>query len=172
MSVANAAPDPTRVARDLERIFAASASCRPIDRLGRSGDASIYRLIPQAIVRPTDLGRGERPPRLGPARRRHLTFRAAGTSLSGQAVTDDMLVELAPHFGQARACSTGAGASGPQPGVVGGHLNRLLAPHGRPHRPRPRLDRRGDDRRHRQQQLLGHVRGVVQNSYHTLDAWR
>ena len=42
-----------RVIEDLERILAPErVLTRPIDRLGRSADASIYRLIPQAIVRP------------------------------------------------------------------------------------------------------------------------
>ena len=35
-------------------------------------------------------------------RGRHLTFRAAGTSLSGQAVSDDVLVEIGPFFRAAR----------------------------------------------------------------------
>ena len=47
--------DPASV-RDLERILSPErVLARPIDRLSRSADASIYRLIPQAIVRPRDL---------------------------------------------------------------------------------------------------------------------
>jgi len=41
------------VVGDLERILSpARVLSRPIDRLGRSTDASIYRLVPEAIVRP------------------------------------------------------------------------------------------------------------------------
>ena len=48
-------PDPGLV-RDLERLLGPErVLSRPIDRLGRSADASIYRLIPQAIVRPRGL---------------------------------------------------------------------------------------------------------------------
>ena len=90
-------------------------------------DASIYRLIPEAVVRPRDLGevRSSSPM---PAPRRHLTFRTAGTSLSGQAVSDDLLVELAPHWKRARVLDAGRRIWS-QPGVIGGHLNRMLAPH-------------------------------------------
>ena len=44
-----------------------------------------------------------------------------------------------------------------QPGVVGGYLNRVLAPLRPPPRARSRVDRRRHDRRHRRQQLLRHV---------------
>ena len=47
---------PTPLVEDLERILAPErVLARPIDRLGRSADASIYRLIPQVVVRPRDL---------------------------------------------------------------------------------------------------------------------
>ena len=88
-------------------------------------DASIYRLVPRAVVGPGSPGAGP----LAYARaRRHLTFRAGGTSLSGQAVTDDILVELAP-FG--RACVLDGGARLVPTEFVGGRVNRLLAPLGR-----------------------------------------
>jgi D-lactate dehydrogenase len=142
---------------------------RAIDRLGRSADASIYRLIPEAIVRPT--GPGEVGELLAWARRkrRHLTFRAAGTSLSGQAVTDDVLVELAPFFRKARVLDGGARVQA-QPGVIGGHLNRLLLPHER---------RIGPDPASIDTAMVGGILannssgmccGVAQNSYHTLDS--
>ena len=45
------------VVGDLERILSPDrVLSRPIDRLGRSADASIYRLIPEAIVRPRSVG--------------------------------------------------------------------------------------------------------------------
>jgi hypothetical protein len=45
--------------RDLGRVLAPDrVLSRPIDLLGRSVDASIYRLIPQVVVRPRDLGGG------------------------------------------------------------------------------------------------------------------
>ena len=164
-------PDPALV-KDLERLLSPErVLARPLDRLGRSVDASLYRLIPQAVVRPRDLEevRGL----LAWARRRKvgLTFRTAGTSLSGQAVTDQVLVELAPYWGEARVLDGGARIWS-QPGVVGGHLNRMLAPHQR---------RIGPDPASIDAAMLGGILsnnssgmccGVTQNSYRTLHALR
>src|SRR5512135_2041767 len=158
------------VALDLERILSPErVLSRPIDRVSRSADASIYRLVPEAVVRPR--GTGEVRELLAWARRRgrHLTFRAAGTSLSGQSVTDDVLVEIGPYFRAARVLDGGARVW-TQPGVVGAHLNRLLAAH------RTRL---GPDPASIDAAMIGGILsnnssgmccGVAQNSYHTLDS--
>jgi D-lactate dehydrogenase len=162
-------PDPATL-RDLEAILSPQrVLSRPIDRLGRSADASIYRLIPEAIVRPTGAGEVGELFAWARRKRRHLTFRAAGTSLSGQAVTDDVLVELAPHFRKARVLDGGMRVEA-QPGVIGGHLNRLLAAHER---------RIGPDPASIDTAMVGGILannssgmccGVAQNSYHTLDS--
>jgi D-lactate dehydrogenase len=147
-----------------ERVLA-----RPIDRLGRSVDASIYRLIPEVVVRPKDLEEVRALLAYARGHGRRLTFRTAGTSLSGQAVTDDILVELAPFW---RACRVldGGRRVWSQPGVVGGYLNRLLAPLGY---------RIGPDPASIDAAMIGGIVannssgmccGVVQNSYHTLDS--
>ena len=155
---------------DLERILSPDrVLSRPIDRLGRSADASIYRLVPEAVVRPRSVGEVRELLAWAGRRRRHMTFRAAGTSLSGQAVSDDVLVEIGPFFRGARVLDDGVRVW-TQPGVVGAHLNRLLAPH------RTRL---GPDPASIDAAMMGGIFannssgmccGVVQNSYHTLDA--
>jgi D-lactate dehydrogenase len=156
----------------LQQIFSSErVLTRTIDRLGRSADASIYRLIPEAIVRPRDAGELRALFAWARRERRHLTFRAAGTSLSGQAVSDDVLVEVGPFFRSASVLDDG-GRIRAQPGVVGSHLNRLLAPHGR---------RIGPDPASIDAAMIGGIVannssgmccGVAQNSYHTLDAAR
>ena len=165
-------PADPAVVFDLQQIFSAErVLTRTIDRLGRSADASIYRLIPEAIVRPRDAEELRALFAWARRERRHLTFRAAGTSLSGQAVSDDVLVEVGPFFRAASVLDDG-GRIRTQPGVVGSHLNRLLAPHGR---------RIGPDPASIDAALIGGIVannssgmccGVAQNSYHTLDAAR
>jgi D-lactate dehydrogenase len=165
------AADPATAA-DLARILSPErVLTRPIDRLGRSADASIYRLIPEAVVRPRDLAEVAQLFAWARRRRRHLTFRAAGTSLAGQAVTDDVLVELGPYFRRARVLDDGARIEA-EPGVVGGHLNRLLAAHER---------RIGPDPASIDAAMIGGILannssgmccGVAQNSYHTLAGLR
>jgi D-lactate dehydrogenase len=154
--------------RDLGRLLAPErVLSRPIDLLGRSVDASIYRLIPLAVVRPRDVAEVQGLLEYARRRGRHLTFRAGGTSLSGQAVTDDILVELAPFWKGVRVLDGGARVWC-QPGVVAGYVNRLLAPLGR---------RLGPDPASIDAAMMGGIVannssgmccGVAQNSYHTL----
>jgi D-lactate dehydrogenase len=161
--------DPVLIA-DLGRLLAPERVLfRPIDRLGRSADASLYRLIPEAVVRPRDLSEVKALLAYAGRHHRHLTFRTAGTSLSGQAVSDDLLVELAPHWRGVRILDGGRRVSA-QPGVIGGHLNRLLAQH---------KTRIGPDPASIDACMIGGIVannssgmccGVVQNSYHTLDS--
>jgi D-lactate dehydrogenase len=161
--------DPGVVA-DLERILSRDrVLSRPIDRLGRSADASIYRLIPEAIVRPRSVAEVRELFAWARRRRRHMTFRAAGTSLSGQAVSDDVLVETGPFFRGARVLDDGARIWA-QPGVIGAHLNRLLAAH---------QTRIGPDPASIDAAMIGGILannssgmccGVAQNSYNTLDS--
>lgn len=122
-------PD-ARLVVDLARALAPErVLARPIDRLARSVDASIYRLIPEAVVRPKDLAEMKALLECARSHARPLTFRTAGTSLSGQAVTDGILVELGPHWKACRVLDEGRRVWF-QPGVIGGYLNRLLAPQG------------------------------------------
>ena len=161
--------DPVLV-RDLGRLLAPDrVLSRPLDRLGRSVDASIYRLIPQVVVRPKDLDEVRRLLRYARERGRRITFRTAGTSLSGQAVTDDVLVELAPYWSASRILDGGRRVW-TQPGVVGGYLNRILAPLGY---------RLGPDPASIDAAMMGGILannasgmcgGVVHNAYHTLDS--
>jgi hypothetical protein len=101
-------PD-TGLIRDLGALLAPErVLARPIDLVARSVDASIYRLIPRVVVRPRDLDEVRALLAYTRAHGRHLTFRTAGTSLSGQAVTDDILVELAPFWKAYRVLDGGA----------------------------------------------------------------
>ena len=77
-----------------ERILA-----RPIERIAYASDASFYRLVPQAVVQPATVEEIQKLFAYCQANRIPLTFRAAGTSLSGQAITDGMLVELSRYWG-------------------------------------------------------------------------
>ena len=161
-------PDPS-VVFDLQQLLAPErVLTRPIDRLGRSADASIYRLIPEAIVRPREVGEVRALFEWARRRRRHMTFRAAGTSLSGQAVSDDVLVETMPFFRRTSVLEDGARIR-TQPGVVGGHLNRLLAPHGTRIGPDPASIDCATIGGILANNSSGMCCGVAQNSYHTLD---
>ena len=71
---------------------------RPIDLIAYASDASFYRLIPKAVVLAKDLEEIRALFALSQQTRIPLTFRAAGTSLSGQSISDGLLVEVARNW--------------------------------------------------------------------------
>ncbi|MCW8920644.1 MAG: FAD-binding protein, partial [Sedimenticola sp.] len=70
----------------------------PLRTLAYGTDASFYRLIPKLVVKVND--ETEIIAILSAAHRLHtpVTFRAAGTSLSGQAISDSVLLVLSGDY--------------------------------------------------------------------------
>jgi D-lactate dehydrogenase len=102
---------------------------RPVERITRAADASFYRLIPRAVVLPSSVDEVRALFRLSHEARIPMTFRAAGTSLSGQAVSDGLLVDIARHF-RGVTVEDGGRRVRVQPGVIGGAVNRILQRYG------------------------------------------
>jgi D-lactate dehydrogenase len=108
----------------------------PLRRLAYGTDASFYRLTPEVVaVVETE---AEVQALLGAARAygRPVTFRAAGTSLSGQAVTDGVLALIGEGFASCDIATDGATVR-LGPGIIGGEVNYRLAPLGRKIGPDP-----------------------------------
>jgi len=102
---------------------------RPMDLAAYACDASFYTLTPRAVVRPVDTAEIKKLCAWSRAARIPLTFRAAGTSLSGQAVTAGVLVDLSRHWRTLEVLDDGARVR-VGPGVIGGQVNARLARHG------------------------------------------
>ncbi|MBX9634040.1 MAG: FAD-binding protein, partial [Magnetospirillum sp.] len=98
----------------------------PLRTLAYGTDASFYRMIPQIVVKVES--EAEVLSVLEACRRHQipLTFRAAGTSLSGQAVTDSVLLVLGDKWDNAVVEDNGARIR-LQPGIIGAEANRRLA---------------------------------------------
>ena len=103
---------------------------RLIDRIAYANDASYFRLVPQAVVQPNSIGEIQALFQFSQQNRIPMTFRAAGTSLSGQAVTDGILVDISKYWGE-YSVEENANLVRFQPGIVGGFINNVLRPHGR-----------------------------------------
>jgi hypothetical protein len=101
-----------------------------LHRIAYANDASYFHLVPQAVVQPDSIK--EIQALFEFTRQAHIpmTFRAAGTSLSGQAVTDGILVDISKHWGSYQV-EENASLIRTQPGIVGGFLNNVLKPFGR-----------------------------------------
>ncbi|SFT98422.1 FAD-binding and (Fe-S)-binding domain-containing protein [Halomonas saccharevitans] len=108
----------------------------PLRTLAYGTDASFYRLIPRLVVRPQSEAELQRVLAECRARQLPVTFRAAGTSLSGQAVTDSVLIQFGRGWRDHAVLDDGR-AIRLQPGVIGARANQLLAPFGRKIGPDP-----------------------------------
>ena len=103
---------------------------RAIDLVRYASDASPYRLTPQVVVQPRTTDDVAKIFRYCRENGRHATFRAAGTSLNGQSLSDDILIDVRRHWYGANVENNGQHVRA-RAGMILGHVNALLAPHGR-----------------------------------------
>src|SRR5262245_60047851 len=138
-----------------------------LHRIAYANDASYFRLVPQAVVQPNSIGEIQALFKFTQQNKIPMTFRAAGASLSGQAVTDGILVDISKHWGK-YSIEAQARHVRFQPGIVGGFINTALKPHGR---------RIGPDPASIDACMMGGILannssgmccGVVENSYRTM----
>jgi len=108
----------------------------PLSALAYGTDASFYRLIPKLVIIAKDEIEVSAILKETSALSLPVTFRAAGTSLSGQAITDSVLVIAGSHWKKFKIQENGS-EIWLQPGLTGGHVNSLLAPYGRKIGPDP-----------------------------------
>ena len=109
---------------------------RASDRLSFAHDASHYLLVPQAVVTPRGAAEVAALLRLSAAQGLALTFRSGGTSLSGQATADGVLVDTRRHFRAIEVLDDGARVR-VQPGATVRAVNIRLARYGRKLGPDP-----------------------------------
>ena len=102
---------------------------RPSDIVRYASDASPYRLLPRAVVMAHDAQDVARVLAFGREHGIPVVFRGGGTSLSGQAQTDGILIDVRRHFRGVAVEEDGALAR-VRTGTILGHANRVLAPYG------------------------------------------
>jgi len=103
---------------------------RAIDLVRYASDASPYRLIPRVVVLPRTTDDIVKIFSYCRETGRHATFRAAGTSLNGQSQSDDVLIDVRRHWYGGKLEDGGLRVRA-RPGMILGHINSLLAKHGR-----------------------------------------
>ena len=105
-------------------------------RLGWGTDASFYRQIPQVVVRSDGEEEISKIVQLCKKHELPFTFRAAGTSLSGQSCTDSVLIVAGKHWEKYNLADNHESIT-LQPGIVGARVNQILKPYGRVFPPDP-----------------------------------
>ncbi len=108
----------------------------PLRCLAYGTDGGFYRLTPQVVV--SVLSEDEMISCLRAAHKRNLpvTFKAAGTSLSGQAISDSILLMASEGWESYEVLEVGNKIR-LQPGIIGSQVNRILQPYGRKFGPDP-----------------------------------
>ncbi|MCL2470506.1 MAG: FAD-binding oxidoreductase [Propionibacteriaceae bacterium] len=116
----------------LAALDSSTATCVDSSTLTRalySSDASLYRVVPQAVATPRD--RCEVDALLAAARAVDLpvTARGAGTSCAGNAVGAGLVVDLRRHINHIHSIDPEARTADVDPGVVQENLQRAAQPH-------------------------------------------
>lgn len=99
-------------------------------------DAGFYRLIPKVVVRSIDEREVSRLLAVATELKLPVTFRAAGTSLSGQSISDSILIVAGKNWERYSIAPDGSTIT-MQPGIIGSRVNQYLAPYGRIFSPDP-----------------------------------
>ena len=147
----------------------AQVKTRALDIHANAHDASHFLLIPQAVVVAGNADEVGRLLRASAAQGVPLTFRAGGTSLSGQALTDGVLVDVRRNFKSIEVLDNGARVR-VQPGVTVRALNARLAPYGRKFGPDPASEGACTIGGVVANNSSGMACGTVDNTYKTLES--
>ena len=107
-----------------------------IRRFAWGTDAGFYRLVPKIVIRSSNEKEVSKILEAASKFDVPVTFRAAGTSLSGQAVSDSVLIVAGKNW-ERYMVSEDASEITLEPGIVGARVNAILKPYGRKFGPDP-----------------------------------
>ena len=121
--------------KNYEKFYNEIVSCIPKQRvitdplltLAYGTDASFYRLIPEIVIKVANENEVSSVIKVASELKIPLTFRAAGTSLSGQAITNSVLVVTDNSWNKVSVSDSGEKIT-LQPSVIGSHANARLNP--------------------------------------------
>lgn len=99
-------------------------------------DAGFYRLVPKIVIRSSNEKEVSRILRAASKYDVPVTFRAAGTSLSGQPISDSVLVVAGKNWERYKVSEDGERIT-LEPGIIGSRVNAILKPYGRKFGPDP-----------------------------------
>ncbi len=132
--------NPKSVEQFLNRIKAFVSNDRiytdELRTLGWGTDASFYRQIPKVVIRSNSEQEVAKIVKACKEYGLPFTFRAAGTSLSGQSCTDSVLIVAGKHW-EKYELGENQDTIRLQPGIVGARVNQILKPYGRVFPPDP-----------------------------------
>lgn len=153
--------------RLLETIIAKERiKTRLIDLVAYASDAGFYYLRPKAVVQPNSEAEIISLFQFSHTHKIPLTFRTAGTSLSGQSISDGILVDLSKWWRKITVENNGEQVR-VQPGVIGAVVNAQLKSYHRKIGPDPASINSAMMGGILSNNASGMCCGVAKNSYHT-----
>lgn len=138
------------------------------ERLAYAHDASLYRIVPEVVVRPGTPQHITSLLRWCTRNKSAVTFRAGGTSLSGQALSHHVLADISRDWTHCEVLDNGARVK-MQPGITGARVNAMLRPYGAKLGPDPASIIAAMIGGIVANNASGMCCGTKQNSYNTLD---
>ena len=134
-------------------------------------DASFYRLIPKIVIKVDNANEVSEIIKLSNEMNLSITFRAAGTSLSGQAISDSILIITSRKFTNFKIASDISYIS-LQPALTGQQVNNLLSVYGKKIGPDPASINAAMIGGIAANNASGMCCGISQNSYKTLKSMK
>jgi D-lactate dehydrogenase len=146
-----------------------AVSTRAIDRFALAHDASHYLLVPLAVAVPRNVDEVAKVFAASRRDGRPMTFRSGGTSLSGQAISDSLMVDTRRHFRRIDLLDDGARVR-VQPGATVRQVNARLLRRGRKLGPDPASEIACTIGGVIANNSSGMACGIEQNTYRTLES--
>lgn len=162
---------PLRVADAVARAVGAASriKTRAIDRAAYAPDASHFLLTPEAVIVAEDAAEVGRVLRAAGESGSRLTFRSGGTSLSGQAATDGLLIDVRRGFRRIDVLDDGRRVR-VQPGATVRQVNSRLARYGYRLGPDPASEIACTIGGVVSNNSSGMACGITENTYRTLES--
>ncbi len=142
-----------------------------IHTLAYGTDASFYRLLPKVVIKAQNAYHVQEILKLATKYKLPVTFRAAGTSLSGQAISDSILIVTARTWTKATVSQDRSYIS-LEPSITGANANAALASYGKKIGPDPASINAAMIGGIAANNASGMCCGVSQNSYKTLKSMK
>ncbi|MGZ5246673.1 MAG: FAD-binding oxidoreductase, partial [Flavitalea sp.] len=144
---------------------------RYIDLVSFASDAGFYYLVPKAVVQPVNEHEIRALLKFAHLQKVPIVFRTGGTSLSGQSITDGILVDLS-QFWNKLIIEEDGGLVRFQPGITGAMVNAFLKKYKRKIGPDPSSISAAMMGGILSNNASGMCCGVALNSYHTTKSIR
>ena len=144
-------------------------STREIDRYRISSDASHFSLIPSGVATPRNVDEISAILKYASSAGKNITFRSGGTSLSGQAVTDGIIIDTRKNFRKIEVLDGGAKVK-VQPGATVRAVNARLARFGKKLGPDPASEIACTIGGVIANNSSGMACGITDNAYRTLES--